>query len=266
MASRVILITGASAGIGAACADRLHDRGWTVVGASRRGTTTGGWAPMAMDVDEDDSVRAGVAEVTADHGRLDAVLACAGWGLAGAVERTPIAEAKAQFETNFWGTVRLVEAALPTMRAQQRGRVVLVGSMAGRIAIPFQAFYTASKFALEGYAEALAPEVAPFGIHVTILEPGNFRTDFTEARRRRAATADDPYASTEAKALARMEADERAGTAPDEAAEAVERVLTADRPRLRVPIGNRLERTGLVARRLLPDRLFARAARSSLGL
>src|ERR1017187_1985201 len=90
--AKVVLITGASSGIGRACADRLHDRGWTVVGASRRGTSSGGWAPLVMDVDQDDSVRDGVHRLVAQYGRFDAVVTCAGWGLAGSVEETPIGD------------------------------------------------------------------------------------------------------------------------------------------------------------------------------
>ena len=201
---RVVLISGASSGIGRASADRLQRAGWTVVGASRRGTSSGGWTPMAMDVDRDDSVADGVAAVLGDHGRLDAVVACAGWGLAGPVEQTPIAEAKAQIETNFWGAVRLVQAALPAMRARGTGRLVLISSIVGVIGVPFQAFYTASKFAMEGYAEALAYEVAPFGIDVSLVQPGNVRTDFTASRRDVQAPEGDPYGAVASKAISKM--------------------------------------------------------------
>ena len=125
------MITGASAGIGRACADRLHGAGWTVVGASRRGTSSGSWQGVVMDVDSDDSVRDGVAEVLARHGRLDALVASAGWGVAGAVEHTTIDEAKAQVETNLWGATRVVQAVLPAMRAQGGGRIVLISSIGG---------------------------------------------------------------------------------------------------------------------------------------
>ena len=118
------------------------------------------------------------------HDHLNAVLACAGWGLAGAAENTPIDDAIAQFQTNFWGVVRVVNAALPRLREQGGGHVIIMSSIGGILGIPYQAFYSASKFALEGYAESLAYEVAPFNIHVTLIEPGNFKTDFTAARKK----------------------------------------------------------------------------------
>jgi NAD(P)-dependent dehydrogenase (short-subunit alcohol dehydrogenase family) len=264
--AKVVLITGASAGIGRATADRLHAAGWTVVGASRRGTSSGGWQPVKMDVDDDEDTRRGVADVVREHGRLDAVVASAGWGLAGPVELTPIDQAKAQVETNFWGVVRVVQAALPTMREHQGGRLVLISSIGGLIALPFQAFYSASKYALEGYAEGLAYEVEPFGIHVTLVEPGNIRTDFTASRRTVAGDPGGVYAQAAAKAITLMEKDEMHGAPPASAAAVIERVLEAKRPRRRVSVGKVGERIGIPAKRLLPHRLFEKAAGSSLGV
>jgi NAD(P)-dependent dehydrogenase (short-subunit alcohol dehydrogenase family) len=221
---------------------------------------------MVMDVDDDMSVVDGVAAVMTTHGRLDAVIAAAGWGLAGAVEHTPIDRAKAQLETNFWGAVRVVQAALPLMRAQGAGRLVLMSSIGGQIGIPFQAFYSASKFAMEGYAESVAYEVSPFGIEVTLVQPGNFRTGFTAAREDVAAEGDDPYAIAATKAVAQMVHDETNGADPIRVADVVVDVLTAKRPPRRVSVGKLDERVGLVAKRLLPFRVFERAAASSLGV
>ena len=262
---KVVLVTGASAGLGRATADRLHRSGWTVVGASRRATSPGTWQSLTIDVDSDDDVARGVGEILEQHGRLDAVVAAAGWGLAGAIEATPIADAKAQLETNFWGVVRVVQASLPAMRRQGGGRIVLVSSIGGLIALPFQAFYSASKFALEGYGEALAYEVRPFGIEVTLVEPGNFRTEFTASRRRVPDTPDGAYAVAADKAIVLMERGETRGQSPDKAADAVERVLAARHPRRRVSVGKIGERVGIPAKRLLPHGLFERAAASSLG-
>jgi NAD(P)-dependent dehydrogenase (short-subunit alcohol dehydrogenase family) len=262
---RVALVTGASAGIGRATADLLAARGWTVVGASRRGTGGEGWTGRVMDVDSDESVRAGVRAVLADHGHVEAFVAGAGWGLAGPVETTTLQEARAQVETNFWGCVRVTTELLPSMRAHGAGRIVVVSSIGGLIAIPFQAYYSASKFALEGWAEATAYEVAPFGVHVTLVEPGNVRTDFT-ANRRRAAAAPGPYDLALRHAVEVMERDERDGADPMAVASAVARVLEAKHPRRRVSVGKVGERAGLVAKRALPHRWFEAAARSSLGV
>ena len=260
----VVLVTGASAGIGRVCADRLATAGWTVVGGSRRGDGGSDWEPVVVDVDDDVAVTAAVDGVRARHGRLDALVLAAGWGLAGPVELTPVADAKAQLETNFWGVVRTVQAALPGMRAQGGGRIVILSSIGGVIGIPFQAFYSASKFALEGYAEALAYEVGPFGVHVTLVQPGNFRTDFTGSRRK--LTDLGPYAAATEHAVEVMERDEVNGADPVEVAKAVQKVLDAHRPPRRVSVGKAGERLGIVAKRLLPHRLFEKAASGALGV
>jgi NAD(P)-dependent dehydrogenase (short-subunit alcohol dehydrogenase family) len=220
-----------------------------------------------MDVDNDAAVRSGVAKVVGEYGRLDAVVAAAGWGVAGSAEFTGIDDARAQFETNFWGCVRVVQAVLPQMRAQHSGRIVLVSSLGGVIAIPFQAYYSASKFALEGFGEALAYEVAPFGVHVTLVQPGNIVTDFTSSRRTCAeADTDGVYAQAMTRAITTMERDEANGAPATDVAAVVQRVLESTRPPRRVSVGKPAERVGLIARRLLPFRLFEAAAKGSLGV
>ena len=174
-------------------------------------------------------------------------------------------EARTQVETNFWGCVRVTAELLPAMRTQGSGRIVLLSSIGGLIAIPFQAYYSASKFALEGWAEATAYEVAPFGVHVTLVEPGNVRTDFTENRRHVVARP-GPYDRAVHRAIEVMERDERDGADPVDVARAVARVLDAERPRRRVSVGKAGERVGLVAKRVLPHRWFETAAKRSLGV
>jgi NAD(P)-dependent dehydrogenase (short-subunit alcohol dehydrogenase family) len=261
--ARVALVTGASAGIGRACADHLHRAGWVTVGASRRGTTADGCAGLVMDVDDDASVHDGVRHVLDAHGRIDALVAAAGWGVAGPVEHTTVGEARAQLETNFWGCVRVIQAVLPLMRAQRGGRVVLISSIGGAIGIPFQAFYSASKFALEGLGEALAYEVAPFGIHVTLVQPGNVRTEF---RGQMAAGGDAAYDAAVARAVGAMERDERNGVPADDVAALVRRIVDARHPPRRASVGKAGERVGLLAKRLLPYRVFEAGAKRSLGV
>jgi NAD(P)-dependent dehydrogenase (short-subunit alcohol dehydrogenase family) len=265
MTGKVVLITGASAGIGRACAERLTTSGFSVIGASRRYEAGSPWPTISMDVDDDDSVSSGVQRVLTEYGELDAVVTCAGWGLAGAIEQTSIGDAKAQLETNFFGTVRAVRAALPSLRAR-RGRIIVVSSIGGIIGLPFSGYYSASKFALEGWAEALAWEVKPFGVDVTLVEPGNFRTDFTQSRREVEVTGDDPYLEARRKAISTMERDELKGANPSAVAMVVEKVLRSPRPPRRVTVGPIGERIGPLAKLLLPAKIFEQASASSLGV
>jgi NAD(P)-dependent dehydrogenase (short-subunit alcohol dehydrogenase family) len=265
MTGKVVLITGASAGIGLACAQHLFELENTVIGASRRTSAAHPWSSIEMDVDDDRSVTDGVESAITEFGGLDAVVTCAGWGLAGAIEQTPIDEARAQIETNFFGTVRAVVAALPSLR-ERRGHIVIMSSIGGTIGIPFQGYYSASKFALEGWAEALAWEVRPYGVTVTLIEPGNFRTDFTRSRRTVTVRGDDLYAAARTKAIDVMEKDELAGADPTAVARQVAKVLSSKRPPRRRTVGPRVERLGPMAKRLLPGRAFDAASASSLGM
>lgn len=258
---RVVLVTGASSGIGAATARLLAEQGHTVVGFSRRGAAPSGVRAGGMDVGDDASVREGVASLLAEHGRLDVVVNAAGYGLAGPVETTALDDARHQFETNFWGTVRVTREALPALRAAGNGLVVNVSSLAGVFAIPFQAYYTASKFALEGWSEALAYEVAPFGVHVTLVEPGNINSGFTDGRHHAGGADREPYAGPYVRAIAIMARDERDAVGPEVVARTISRVVGARRPPRRVTSGSAGERSTVLLRRFLPTRLFERIGR-----
>ncbi len=253
---RVVLVTGASSGIGAAAARLLVERGHTVVGVSRRGEAPAGVLAARMDVDDDASVRAAVAAVAAEHGRLDVVVNAAGFGLSGPVETTSLADARGQLETNFWGAVRVTREALPALRASGNGLIANVSSLAGVFAIPFQAYYTASKFALEGWSEALAYEVAPFGVHVTLVEPGNINSGFTDGRRAADSADREPYADAYGRAIEIMVGDERDAVGPEVVARTILRVVAAGRPPRRVTSGSRGERSTVLLRRFLPTRAF----------
>jgi len=163
--------------------------------------------------------------------------------------------------------VRVLQQVLPAMRAQGGGRIVLMSSIGGVIGIPFQAFYSASKFALEGLGEALAYEVEPLGVQVTLVEPGNVKTDFTASRQMAQAGGGDPvYGAAVTKAVGLMERDEANGVPAADVAAVVRRVLESRRPPRRVSVGKSRERAGLLAKRLLPFRAFEAAAKSSLGV
>ena len=261
---QVVLITGASSGIGKACAQVLHQKGRRVYGTSR-------YAPeqpatpaqptsfnlIRMDVTSDESVEEGVKWVLAREGRLDVVVNCAGYGLAGSVEDTQIDEARAQLETNFLGLVRVCHAVLPIMRQQGSGYLINISSMAGLIGIPFQGFYSASKFAVEGLTEALRLEVKPYGIRVVLIEPGDFQTGFTANRcKTRSAQGETAYSERFAKALAVMEADETHGPPPEQVGYLVERIITTPSPKLRYTVGPVSEKVAVALKKVLPAGWF----------
>jgi NAD(P)-dependent dehydrogenase (short-subunit alcohol dehydrogenase family) len=261
---KVVLITGASSGIGQACARHLGRRGYQVFGTSRR-PQPGAEEPfelIPMDVTDEDSIHQGVATVLARAGRLDAVVNNAGFGFGGAVEDTSIDEAREMFEANFFGMLRVCRAVLPHLRERRAGTIVNVSSLGGLFAQPFVGLYCATKFALEGATEALRMEVRPFGIHVVLIEPGDTRTAFTANRRRtQASQAASPYADNMQRVLAVIEHDEQTGTSPEAVARLLERILRSRSPRLRYPVASAFQRFAAVARKLMPGGLFERALR-----
>jgi NAD(P)-dependent dehydrogenase (short-subunit alcohol dehydrogenase family) len=256
----VALVTGATSGFGQAIAAGLHGRGWIVYGTSRGlppEAAAAGPRMIPMDVTADETVAAGVARVLRETGRLDALVNNAGCGWAGALEDTSLDEARAQLETNFFGAHRLCRAVLPTMRAQGRGRIVNIGSLAGIVGVPFQGFYCASKFALEAYTEALRMEVKPFGIHVSLVEPGDFATGITAKRRMAAASgAGSAYLPRCSTAVARMIADESGNTDITPVVRKVIGALEARAPRLRYPVALPSQRLLVALRQLLPQPWF----------
>jgi NAD(P)-dependent dehydrogenase (short-subunit alcohol dehydrogenase family) len=259
-----VLVTGASSGIGAAAARLLRERGFEVFGTSRRPEQLGDGVPdirwVSMDVCDDESVRRGFAEVLGAVRRLDALVCNAGFGIFGSVEEVSIAAAREQFETNFFGTLRTLRAAIPPMREARRGRIAIVGSLAGRAPIPFQVHYSATKAAVESLAFGLRNELYPLGLRVSLIEPGDIATPFND-RVDWGGTAHSAYAD-------RIRSCERVireslpkAPPPEVVARAILRALTARRPRVRYAVG--ADSTAVpLARRLLPDSLSLRLIRA----
>ena len=255
----VVLITGASSGIGLACADYLSETGCNVYRASRTPTGASHPASVQMDVTDDDSVNACVRHVAETEGRIDVVVNCAGFGLAGSVEDTAIEEMKAQFETNVFGAIRVCQAVLPLMRQQQAGLIINISSVGGLISLPFQGIYSASKFALEGAMEALRMEVSRFGIRVVLIEPGDLNTPFTMHRRKAVKAGESiVYRESFEKALAVMERDERNGSSPLAIAHLVGRIINNGSPSCRYVVGSLSERAAIILRALLPSKFYER--------
>jgi NAD(P)-dependent dehydrogenase (short-subunit alcohol dehydrogenase family) len=263
----VALVTGASSGIGLATATLLAERGYRTFGTSRHPDSKPGpkGVPMLqLDLSSDASVRSTVAEIAQRAGPIDILVNNAGFGLFGAVEETSLDEARGQFETTFWGAVRLIQQVLPAMRERRNGRIINVSSVLGFMPVPFQPFYVASKHALEGYTEVLNLEVRPFGVFVCVIEPSFIRTGFFENREEAKATL-DAYRSARNRVWPLMRERTDAGSDPNLVARVVLQAVTASNPRVRYPVGFNgalLQAT----RSFLPSSLFNRVLRRSLAL
>lgn len=256
----VILITGVSSGIGRVTAELFAARRWRTFGTVRKpGAAPAGVEPLTLDVRNDASVDAGVKTVMDAAGRIDALVNNAGVALHGAAEETSVDEAKALFETNFFGVVRMTRAVLPVMRNQHAGRIATIGSVAGFVPLPYDAAYVASKHALEGWVESLWYEVNGFGIYPILIEPGFIRTDldrnvavahgkitaYDEDRRRSEAFFARSFARADDASLV---------------AQVVWKAVTSAHPQLRYPVGRSARRLR-VLRSLVPQSLFAAGLR-----
>jgi short-subunit dehydrogenase len=264
---QVVLITGASSGVGQSTARLLWQRGYKVFGTSRnpaRAETIPGVEMLPLDVRVDDSVRACVEVVSSRGGGIDVLINNAGYELAGALEELTSEETRAQFETNFFGVVRMVDAVLPVMRRQKRGHIINVGSLAGVSSIPFLGIYSASKFALEGYTEALRHEVKPFNIKVSLTEAGFLKTPMMN-HRQIAANRIIEYDPWRRRALDAIRADEEKAPGPELVAETLLEIISSTTPRLRYPIGQQAKSVARL-RRFLPAGMFEQGVRRTFAL
>jgi len=268
-ASKAVLITGCSSGIGHATAERLAARGWTVYASARRTESIEdlaerGCKTLALDVTDEDSMRAAVAAVEDAEGAVGVLVNNAGYSQSGAIETLPVDRLRAQFETNVFGLVRLCQLVLPGMRRQGGGRIVNVSSMGGRLTFPGGGAYHGTKHAVEALSDALRFEVRGFGVDVVLIEPGLIKTRFGETAAgsidAAVADGDDPYADFNAAVgAATAEVYEgplaRLGGGPETVARAIERAISSRRPKTRYKV-TPSARLILAQRRLLSDRAW----------
>ena len=285
-----VLITGCSSGIGRAAALSLHRAGFTVYATARRIETLTelsdrGLRTLALDVTDEQSMTTAVATVEADAGAVAVLINNAGYGLYGPVEQLPMSEIRRQFETNFFGLVRLTQLVLPGMRRRGRGRILNVSSMGGRITLPGGAFYHASKYAVEALSDALRMEVAQFGIDVVLIEPGPVKTPWNDVAAASLATAGggaaapdgppadapgDPYREYKAAVGASFGRTQagllgRFGSTSDDIAKVITQAVTARRPRARYLI-NPVAKSLVAMNRVLPARAYDSVLRRQYGL
>jgi len=273
-ASKAVLVTGCSSGIGRATAMHLAERGWTVYATARRLESVAelaqkGCRTLALDVCDENSMRAAVDAIVGAEGAVGVLVNNAGYSQSGAVEEVSMEAVRRQFETNVFGPVRLIQLVLPGMRAQGSGKIVNVSSMGGKLVFPGGGFYHGTKHALEAISDALRFEVRGFGVDVIVIEPGLIKTSFgqTAAGSVAAATpSDGPYAEFNS-AVARETAHAyegplaRLGAGPEAVARAIEKAVSARRPKTRYPV-TASARLALFQRRLLTDRAWDRIMRT----
>lgn len=261
---KVVLVTGASSGIGKAAARQLLDDGFIVYGAARRiqkmkDLQEAGATVLKMDITDDEDIKNVVRQIEEHHGGVDVLVNNAGYAVYGAVEDVYIEEARRQFEVNLFGLARLTQLVLPYMRRQQSGTIINMSSMGGKIYTLLGAWYHASKHALEGWSDCLRLEVAPFGIDVVIIEPGIIATEFGDAV---SGPLTDPSSKTAYAGLAKRAEnaiqrsyEEGAGSSPELVANTISKAISAKNPKTRYPAGS-MAKPLLFLRKVLSDKLF----------
>jgi NAD(P)-dependent dehydrogenase (short-subunit alcohol dehydrogenase family) len=266
MTSRAVLITGCSTGIGRAAAERLAAKGWPVYATARRLESIkdlgdAGCNLLELDVCDEESMTAAVAEVEAREGAVFALVNNAGYGQEGAVEEVPMEDIRRVFETNVFGLSRLTQLALPGMRKQGAGRIVNVSSMGGKITIPGGGYYHATKHAVEAISDTLRFEIRRFGVHVSVIEPGTIKTAFGDTATKSVGhlqDPDSPYASFNQVLVQKInDAYEgklaRFAAPPEAVAKVIDKAISSRTPRTRYRV-TVAARVMLATRKVMPDR------------
>jgi NAD(P)-dependent dehydrogenase (short-subunit alcohol dehydrogenase family) len=266
---KVVLITGVSSGFGRECAALMAAKGHRVYGTVRSECEAlNGVIFLSMDLTDHGSVRRVVREVVEKEGRIDVLVNNAGMHTGGPVETTPVEYFRLQMETSFAGMVLLTREVLPVMRSSGGGMIINISSIGGLMGLPFQPFYSAAKFAVEGFSEALRMEVQSFNVRVVVINRGDFRTCNSANRRKFLApvTEGDPYAGQFKKSLSIIEKDETVGQNPSRLANKLAKIIESRNPAYRYIIASPDQRLAVVLKKLLPDRIFTRILSSHYGI
>lgn len=258
MNEKVVLVTGASSGLGKKCATYLSEKGYQVYGTYWKtqvsSSNNSNLQMIRMNVDDIKSIAEVIAQIIDRKGRIDVVVNTAGWGISGAIEEVPIDMTKQLFETNVFGTLRVIQTILPQMRKQKRGLIINVSSIGGVLGLPFQGTYSATKFAVEGMTEALRMELNSFGISVVLVEPGDFKTNFTKNRKKQISPEHSVYKHQQQITETVFEHDENHGCDPVLFAKLIEKIIRKTHPRLRYRVGNFTQKFIAALKGTAPDR------------
>jgi NAD(P)-dependent dehydrogenase (short-subunit alcohol dehydrogenase family) len=254
----IILVTGASSGIGKSVAAELIKAGHRVFGTSRNietGIRMEGVEFIRMDVTSEADVQDAVQHVLQSAGRIDAVVNNAGLGMVGPVDSTTDQEAREIFDTNVFGVLNVCRHVIPFMREQKFGYIINITSLAGQMGLPFRGIYSASKFAVEGFTESMSQEVMQFGIRVVMIEPGDFRTGINE-NRKVSAHVDPAYGGQSDDVLRQICEEVANAPTPEAIGKRIVAILRDERPFLRYRVANLMQRFSLTLMRTLPGRWF----------
>jgi NAD(P)-dependent dehydrogenase (short-subunit alcohol dehydrogenase family) len=266
---KVILVTGISSGFGKETAALLAEEGHTVYGTVRKEVASNNKINiLKMDLTDYESVKKTVAHILEKEGRIDVLINNAGMHTGGPIETLPIESAKLQMDTNFIGMVQLTREVLPVMRRQGKGLIINFSSIGGLMGLPFQGFYSASKFAIEGFSEALRMEIKQFGIKVVVINPGDFHTNNSANRRNFLAPTDniDPYHEQFEKSLSIIEKDETGGQGPKVMAGKIKSIVDCNNPRQRYIVSTFEQKLAVVLKYILPSSLFRRILEDHYGI
>lgn len=263
---KVILVTGASSGIGLAIAEYLGKGGHKVYGASRSARTSDHFSAIKMDVTSTEEVKNAIAQVIATEGRIDAVVNNAGVGLAGPFETSNHDEIRQAMETNFYGVIRVCQEVLPHMRNQKNGYIINVSSIGSVIGLPYRGFYCASKSAVDIMTEALRMEVKRFGVKVSLVHPGDVNTPISDHRLVATRENDDVYGPTFQRIYEKINVDVIEGIAPEKFGPVIQRIISTKRPRRNYYVGYFTQRLSVKLKKLLPDYLFEKIIMSHYNI
>lgn len=272
MKNRVVLITGATSGIGKATAELFCANGYTVYGTGRKisadaealNCQVGSIKMLPLDVTDNASVDKCVDEIIRREGKIDILINNAGFGIAGAIEETELEQMQAQLETNLFGVHRMCKKILPLMRSSGGGRIINISSVAGFISIPYQAFYSVSKYGVEAYSRALRAEAEQFGIKVSLIQPGDTKTSFTAERITVSKAGSDVYSKKMTDSVKRMEHDEQNGAAPIKIAKVILKTAESKRPPVSKTVGLQYKLIK-AATKILPEAVVAVAIKKLYG-
>ena len=265
---QVVFITGISSGFGKRIAQLLSSNGFIVYGTSRKVIETDAAITVFnADVIDASSIKIAVEQVIRKEGRIDVLINNAGMGISGAIEEFSLEDVKLQMGTNVMGVVNTIQAVLPVMRRQEKGLIINISSIGGIMGLPFQGFYSASKYAVEGLSEALRMEVKQFNIKVVVIEPGDFATNFTANRKIVAnGMTSSAYKEQFTKSLAIIEKDEKGGMPPEFLAKKLLKIVQKKSPCHRYVISSFEQKLAVFLKAILPDAIFFKILASHYGI